>query len=207
MIDEELSRRDEGFSGPPLPIFGRSIPDLAKAFDKFSRWAQGGCGESEQIMSTQDTSAQQEWHRKFAADTFNLVWDLLDKEERTAEEDDKMLHAAHASRFHWGEIGTPLEFERGEWQISRVYAVLGHPQPSIYHAQRCLAICKEHGIGDFDLAFAYEALARAYAVSGELEKSQEYIKLAEQAGEQIEEQENRTYFFSELRTVSGLLNT
>ena len=113
-----------------------------------------------------------------------------------------MLHAAHASRFHWGEIGTPLEFERGEWQISRVYAVLNRPQAAIYHAQRCLDICTANQIGDFDIAFAYEALARAYAIAGESEKSREVIRLAEQAGEQIEDEDNRGYFLSELGTVS-----
>jgi hypothetical protein len=153
-------------------------------------------------MTSEHKATEQESHRKFAVDLFNLVWDLLDKGERSKEEDDRMLHAAHASRFHWGEIGTPLEFERGEWQISRVYAVLNRPQAAIYHAQRCLDICTANQIGDFDIAFAYEALARAYAIAGESEKSREYIRLAEQAGEQIEDEGNRGYFLSELETVS-----
>ena len=156
-------------------------------------------------MTSGHKATEQESHRKFAVDLFNLVWDLLDRGERTKEEDDRMLHAAHASRFHWGEIGTPLEFERGEWQISRVYAVLNRPQAAIYHAQRCLDICTANQIGDFDIAFAYEALARAYAIAGESEKSREYVRLAQQAGEQIEDEGNREYFSSELRTVTELL--
>jgi len=39
-----------------------------------------------------------------------------------------MIHAAHASRFHWGEIGKPINLGRGEWQISRVYSVLNRPE-------------------------------------------------------------------------------
>ena len=156
-------------------------------------------------MTTQDIVPEREWHKRFAADLFNLVWELLDKEERTVDENDKMLYAAHASRFHWGEIGTPLEFERGEWQVSRVYSVLNRSKAAIHHAQRCLAICTENEIGNFDIAFAYEALARAYAVAGDVGKSKEYIKLGEQAGEQIEDKDNREYFFSELKTVSDLL--
>jgi len=156
-------------------------------------------------MSAEREVKEQELHRKFAVDLFNLAWDLLDREERTQEEDDRMLYAAHASRFHWGEIGTPLQFERGEWQISRVYAVLNRPQAAIYHAQRCLDICTANQIGDFDIAFAYEALARAYAIAGESEKSREYVRLAQQAGEQIEDEGNREYFSSELRTVTELL--
>jgi hypothetical protein len=41
-----------------------------------------------------------EFHRKSAVDCFNLVWTLMDKKDRTKEENDKMVHAAHASRFH-----------------------------------------------------------------------------------------------------------
>jgi hypothetical protein len=156
-------------------------------------------------MSADDRTENQELHRKFAVDLFNLVWGLLDKEDRTTEDEDRMLHAAHSSRFHWGEIGTPLEFERGEWQISRVYAVLDRPEPAIYHAHRCLALCEANQIADFDLAFAYEALARAYAVAGEAAKSRKYLGLAEGAAAGIEDKDNRDYFLSELGTVSGLL--
>jgi hypothetical protein len=156
-------------------------------------------------MTTEEKTSKREWHREFAVDLFNLVWELMDKEERTSEENDRMLHAAHASRFHWGEMGTPLEFERGEWQISRVYSILNRPQAALYHAERCLEICTANEIGGFDLAFAYEALARAHATAGEADKSQEYIELAKQAGKQIEDEGTRNYFSSELSTVSDLL--
>jgi hypothetical protein len=146
---------------------------------------------------------QQEQHRKFAVELFNRTWDLLDKADRTPEEADEMIHAAHASRYHWGEIGTPLEFARGEWQVSRVYAVLDRPEAALYHAQRSLDLCQANGIGDFDLAFAYEALARAYAVAGDAVKSGEYTELAMHAAEQIEDEGNREYLESELMTVSG----
>jgi hypothetical protein len=37
--------------------------------------------------------------RQRGVDLFNEVWRLLESREN----DDRMLHAAHASRFHWGE--------------------------------------------------------------------------------------------------------
>jgi hypothetical protein len=156
-------------------------------------------------MTEEKNAELQEWHRKMAIGLFNAVWSLLDKSDRSPDEDDRMLHAAHASRFHWGEIGTPLEFERGEWQVSRVYAELRRPEAALHHAKRCLEICQENDITDFDIAFAYEALARAYAVSGNGEKSREFIRLGQQAGEQIEDEENRNYFLSELNAVTKLI--
>jgi hypothetical protein len=106
-------------------------------------------------------------HRAIGIALFNHVWTLLDKVDRTPTEDDEMIHAAHASRFHWAraEGVEPANLARGEWQCSRVYAVLGRAEPAAWHARRSLAIIEDHAIGDFDLAAAYEALARAAAVA------------------------------------------
>ena len=150
-------------------------------------------------MADDKTSMKE--HKKFATKLFNLTWSLLDKKDRTQEEDDKMIHAAHASRFHWGEIGTPLEFERGEGQISRVYSVLQRSEPALYHAKRCLEICEENNIKDFDIAFAYKAMARAHATSGNRTECNRYLKLADDASDQIKKKEDREYFLSELETI------
>ena len=139
--------------------------------------------------------------RQVAVDLFNHVWTLLDKERRTAAEDDEMLHAAHASRHHWGRVGAPVNLVRGEWQCSRVYAVLGRAEPALHHARRCLRLCEEHGIGDFDLAYAYEALARAERVGGDLEEAGRFAELARDAGERIAETDDREHFLGDLATA------
>jgi hypothetical protein len=153
---------------------------------------------------TEISGTKEEMHRHFAVSLFNLTWELLDTQNRTPEQDQRMLHSAHASRFHWGEIGTPLELLRGEWQVSRVCSVLGLYQSAVYHGRLCLELCEANDIVDFDLAFACEALARGYAAQGAVEKSQEYMEKARLACENIEDQENREYFLSELATVSGI---
>jgi hypothetical protein len=136
-----------------------------------------------------------------AVECFNHTWELLDKAERAIEEDDEMLHTAHASRYHWGVIGKPVHFERGEWQISRVYSVLNRPEAALYHAGRCLKICEDNDIADFDIAFAYEAMARASALAGNDADCDRYIGLAKKAGLEIKEEGDRDYFFSELKTI------
>ena len=72
-------------------------------------------------------------HKKLAIDAFNKTWSLIDKKDKTQEEIDEMIHMAHASRYHWGKIGQPIHFERGEWQISRVYSLIGQPEAALYH--------------------------------------------------------------------------
>jgi hypothetical protein len=140
-------------------------------------------------------------HRKLAVDLFKFVWTLLEKQKRTRAEDDLMIHAAHASRYHWGEVGAPENLARGEWQCSRVYAVLKRAEPAQYHAQRCLDLCVEHHLVDFDRAYAFEALARAAAVAGDWEEKARYLELAREAEDMIAELDDRKHFKDDLATI------
>ncbi|WP_084713486.1 MerR family transcriptional regulator [Streptacidiphilus rugosus] len=141
--------------------------------------------------------------RRTAVDLFNGVWRLLEKEDRSVEDDDRMLHMAHASRYHWGEVGAPVNLSRGEWQCSRVYSVLGRAEPALHHARRGLEICQAHGIADFDLAFAYESLARAHAVAGDKDQARAWTEQALAAAEDIAEDEDRELVLTDLEAVPG----
>lgn len=152
-------------------------------------------------MSNENLTIQ-EWHKKQAINNFNSTWDLIDKKDRTDEDIVNMIHTAHASRFHWGKIGTPLNFARGDWQISRVYSLVNMPESALFHGKKSLDLCEANNIGDFDLAFAYESIARAHMVDNNKEEMQKYIDLATEAAENIKKKEDKEYFLSELKTIS-----
>ena len=155
-------------------------------------------------MSEKEPVISAEQHRQLGTDLFNYTWTLIDKQDRTAEDDDEMIRVAHASAYHWRQVGQPLNFARSDWLLSRVYALLGRPEAAIYHGRRSLDICLAEKIGDFDLAFAYEALARANAISGRPDQAQAYLAQAREAGQQIEEEDDRQYFFAELDSIPTL---
>jgi DNA-binding transcriptional MerR regulator len=140
--------------------------------------------------------------RSLAAGLFNETWTLLERTDRTPADEDRMINAAHASRFHWGNVGEPVNLAIGEWQISRVYAVLGRAEPSLYHANRSLELCRDHGIGDFSLAYAYEALARAHLVAGDRTEAARFTELAREAGETIAEEEDRELLTQDLEAIA-----
>jgi hypothetical protein len=140
-------------------------------------------------------------HRKFAADLFNRVWDLMEAENRSEAEVQEMIHTAHASRYHWGEIGGPTQFARGEWQISRVYSILGYGEAALRHAEYCLMWCERESIGAFDLAFAHEALARAYNILQQEDKKDMHLRIAEKIGDEIDDEENRVWLKDNLETI------
>lgn len=112
-----------------------------------------------------------ETHRRLAKDLFNHTWTLIEKPDRSPEEADQMLHATHASAWHWSKGGGTLaNAARGQWQIARVYSTLGRGEPALWHARRCLdlaeAAVKAGVADDWDIPAALEGLARAEAVSG-----------------------------------------
>jgi hypothetical protein len=82
-----------------------------------------------------------------------------------------------------------------------VYCVLQRGEPAQYHARRCLEVCQQHGIGDWDLAFAYEALARASAVAGDARGRDGYLADARAAGEAIKDPEDRELLEKDLATI------
>ena len=143
-------------------------------------------------------------HRQLGVDLFNYTWTFLEKEHRTRDEDDEMLCATFASAFHWlhADGATPANRARSEWQISRVYAVLGRGEPAVHHAQRCLDHGLDNGIGDWDLAFAYEALARAHRVAGNDAEYERNLALAREAGAAIAEEEDRELLDKDLAELA-----
>jgi len=101
-----------------------------------------------------------------AVDAFNKTWELIDIKERTVQQDLEMIHSAHTSRHHWEEAGgTDLNLARGEWQISHMYSILGRGEPALYHAQVYFDSVMEHKFDDFDLVFAFEAMAYAHKIT------------------------------------------
>lgn len=164
-------------------------------------WLNQAIDHEEPLMTAPSAPVDVADRRQLAIDLFNHVWTLLERTDRAPLEDDEMLHAAHASRYHWGEVGEPVNLARGEWQCSRVYSVLGRSEPALWHARRCLALCEEHGIGDWDLAFAHEAIARALRVAGDHAGADAAVARARELSADIAEAEDRELLLSDLATV------
>jgi hypothetical protein len=123
--------------------------------------------------------------------------------KRTPEQDDELIHVAHASRYHWAEVGTAANLARGEWQVSRVYATLGRAEPALFHAKRCLAYCESDpdALEDWDLPYAYEALARAHAVAGEADEAEQFAARARELGARVADEEDRDQLLADLKTL------
>jgi hypothetical protein len=153
-------------------------------------------------MTEPEKFSLDEAHKVFAKKTNGRVWQLLGQESRTSAEDDEMLLTAQASLYHWLQAGTAVHAQRGHWLLAHVYTLLGDPALALKHAARCLEIMQGHlaEMEDFDIAYAYEGLARANALGGNTAEARKYFDWAKASGEKISDREGKDIFLGDFQS-------
>jgi hypothetical protein len=135
--------------------------------------------------------------RERAIAAHGACWRLLEKPERTADEDRTMIGAAHESLSHWQMVGTFVEEQRGNGLVARVYIALGAIEPALEYGRRTMEITARHheALADFDRAFAKELAARACALAGDVERARVHHADARKLGEAIRDDADRREYF------------
>ena len=140
-------------------------------------------------------------HLALAKALFNRTWTLLDMQSRTPEQDDELIATAQASLWHWLQVGTELNDERGHWLIARCYATVNRGHEALHHAERCMASCQQHNHGPFDLAFAHESRARALIALNRMPEATDALDAAALEGAAIESDEDRAWLTENLKAL------
>lgn len=104
-------------------------------------------------------------HEHFAAECFNRCWDLIEKPDRSSQDDEQMLLLSQASLWHWTQRSdvSPDKLAIGHWQLARVHALAGNQGAAERHAQRSLEIAR-----DVNAASATELAADMPAVASDV---------------------------------------
>ena len=125
---------------------------------------------------------------------------------RTPDQDEELIHTAHASRYHWSVLiahgeGTAKNAARGDWLLARVYALCRRADVAREYGERALARSESDGLGPFDRAFAHEAIARAFALDGDAEQARTHRDAAERLAVEIEDANDRAWLLENLETI------
>ena len=146
-------------------------------------------------------SSEEKLHHYMGIEMNMQTWNLLGEKDRTEQDDTRMLNFAKASLYHWKKSPKfePVNGQRGEWMISHVYAILGRGKEALESAQKTMRLTKQHSFKDFDLAYAYEALARAHSASGNKDECNRWLNKAKEAGELIHSVEDKKIFEGDLK--------
>ena len=141
-------------------------------------------------------------HHYMGIEMNNQTWGLLDKKDRSEQDNIRIINFAKASLYHWRKSDKyNVENEqRGQWLISHVYAILGKSDEALSYAKETLKITEDNNLKDFDLAYAYESMARAHSISENIDESEEWYKKAKTAGDLMASDYDKEYFFVDLNS-------
>lgn len=138
-------------------------------------------------------------HRRLAISTNNRTWDLLGQHDPSDQHRASLLEAAMASAHHWALAveQDAVQNARAAWLVSRSAAVCGLADLAMTYAVRCQHLTGRcAGAADFDRAYAFEALARANALAGDLDEASRLR--AQAAAADIADAQDREIFEADL---------
>jgi hypothetical protein len=140
-------------------------------------------------------------HRAVAVETYNRCWDLLEKEQRSTEDDVDLLTCAFASRHHWRIVGGAPQAITADWMISRAAAEIGNADLAVDFARRAFDGVQVGTHPAWLRASVFEGLGRAHAAAGDPTLRDQYVSLAWLVLEQEPDPENRAVIEDQLRSV------
>jgi cation transport regulator ChaB len=142
-------------------------------------------------------------HRYFSATCFNKAWEYLDKTDRSARDNQRMIETTLASLWHWTQRSdcTDTNLSIGYWQASRVYATVGLGAEAYRYGKLCLTASEAEGVPPFYLGYAYEALARAALVMGDRDRMGEHLPEARRVAETVPDLDARKALVADLDTL------
>jgi hypothetical protein len=142
-------------------------------------------------------------HFFFSTECFNHAWTIMEKPERSHEENEEMLALAMASLWHWRQRSdcTLKNLSVSYWQVSRVFSLIGQGENARHYGELSLAASKGEGIGLYYRGYAYEALARAETVSGRIEEAKVYKHEASLIAGEISDENDRKQLLDDLDTI------
>jgi hypothetical protein len=147
------------------------------------------------------TRLSREAERQLARQLFNRAWELIDCQDRTAEQDRMMLVTACAAYVHWDAVGTEENRAIADWQIAHVASLLGYGNLALSHATSALSRVQAAGLPAWLHASALEGLARAHAAAGNHADRDAYLKQAIEAVAAVADAEERKLISAQIATV------
>ncbi len=133
-----------------------------------------------------------------ARQTNQATWALLGRDDRDDLDNEQLVHLSHTSAWCWSRVGGATEATRAAWLVSRAHVVTGGATEAARFAARALERCETEGIGGFDLAYAYEAMARSAAALGDAAEARRWQLAAVAQNDTVADPEDRGLVASDL---------
>jgi hypothetical protein len=156
----------------------------------------------EAIMSTNlPPEDEPKWRRRLGSAANNRAWTLSEKLLRTAQEDEEMLHAAHASAHLWSAIGNERNAAFAHLLLGQVHALLGNAALAERFAGAASRFFSSHAGEPSERATMHAVAANAAHCRGDRDAHAREYAAALGEMEAISNPQEKEIFLATLRVV------
>lgn len=151
-----------------------------------------------------DTPSAEEvaiWQRRLAAQANNRAWRLSESPDRSPQEDEEMLQAAHAAMYFWKIVGTDANRAHAAQLVAHVYALLKLPNPARHYLAQCEPFFLERDCEPWERACALAVKASVAASAGQSDAHASSYREAERLIAALPDREDRDILYATLRVV------
>jgi hypothetical protein len=141
------------------------------------------------------------WQRRLASQANNRAWTLAEALNRSPEEDEEMLQAAHAAMYFWNIVGKPGNRAHAAQLVAHVYALLKLPAPAAQYLSKSLPYFTQNDGAPGELAFAHAVAANVAAAQGNAEAHARHYSQAQAFVAQVAEPRERETINATLRVI------
>ena len=149
---------------------------------------------------------ESKWRRRFASFANNRAWTLAEMPRRSAQEDEEMLHAAHASAHLWSAIGNERNAAFADLLLGQVHALLGNATLATRYAKSAGEFFSNGASAPEELAMVHTVAANAAHCSGDAASHRREYAAAVSAIDAIANEKEKEIALATLCVVPKPLN-
>jgi len=141
------------------------------------------------------------WQRRLASQANNRAWDLTEALSRTPEENEEMLHAAHAAMHFWKIVGNAKNHAHAALLLAHTYALLGLGDPAKYYLEKSNPVFFGEGAEPSERAIGHAVTANVAAATGDSKAHGAHYAEATRLIAALPDPKNREILGATLRVV------
>ncbi|HCR54266.1 MAG TPA: hypothetical protein DIW27_07620 [Cytophagales bacterium] len=145
------------------------------------------------------------WQRRLASQANNRAWALAELPERTADQDEEMLQAAHAAMYFWKIVGNPSNRAHAALLLAHVYALNNLPNPAKHYLKQCQSVFLDRDCESWEKAFVHAISANVAAAAQETEEHMRHYQEAERLIASLQDEEDRKILNATMRVIPAPL--
>jgi len=141
------------------------------------------------------------WQRRLASQANNRAWTLAEMPRRSSEQDEEMLHAAHAAMYFWKIVGNAGNRAHAAQLLAHVYSLLRLPNPAKYYWAQSEPFFLRQACEPWEKALAFAVQSNVAAATGESALQESSYHEAEKQIAALPDPEDREILNATLRAI------